>query len=277
MIAAIADAVEGPAAANTVRRGRYLALAAPLIGAPLLVWDLHTPKRFYNMLRVAKATSPMSIGTWILAVFSGFSFVTAALQMLGDRKPGLGWVRRTARWTQVPAAVAGAGLATYTASLLSATSTPLWAAAPRLLAARFGSSSIMAGAAALSLMEGTGTRRRSLDALSLAALSVELAATLAARPVYARRGVDAALDGAWGRVERIAATGFGTMLPIGLQAVSLATGRGRPGTLSDAACLATIAGSLLLRVSIMEAGNVSAERPDISFRFSQPENLPAGG
>ena len=272
-ISAVADTVEGPAAADTVRRGRYLSLLGPVIGSVLLIWDLHSPKRFYNMFRVAKGTSPMSIGTWTLTVFSGFAFGTAALQVLSDRFPRLGWARRLARVTQVPAALAGAGLGTYTAALLSSTSTPLWAAAPRLLAARFASSSVMAGAAALSLGEGSGRRRRSLDTLALAALAAELAGTLSSHKVYEKRGVDAAFEGRWGQVERIGATGLGTLLPLGLQALSLVTSRGRPGTVSDVACLAAIAGSLLLRVSVMEAGNVSALRPDISFRFSQPENL----
>jgi hypothetical protein len=40
------------------------------------------------------------------------------------------------------------------------------------------------------------------------------------------------------------------------------------------ASIAVLAGSLLLRVSIMSAGDQSAERPEISFRFSRPENLP---
>ncbi len=275
LIAAVADGVEGQRASSTVRRGRYLSLLAPVIGSVLLIWDLHTPKRFYNMFRVAKATSPMSIGTWILTVFSGAAFGTAALQLLSDRFPKLGWARRLARVTQIPAAVAGAGLGTYTAALLSATSTPLLAAAPRLMAARFASSSVMAGASALSLGEGSARRRRRLDALTLAALSAELVATIASHKTYVKRGVDGALDGRWGQVERIAATGLCTMLPIGLQAVSLATGKRRPGTLSDMACLASIAGSLLLRVSMMEAGGKSALDPAISFRFSQPENLPA--
>ena len=274
LIAAVADAVQGRDAAATVRRGRYLSLLAPVIGSGLLIWDLHTPKRFYNMFRVAKGTSPMSIGTWILTAFSGFAFATAGLQFLSDRFAGFGWARRLARGTQVPAAMAGAGLGTYTSALLAATSTPLWAAAPRLMATRFASSSVMAGAAALSLGEHSGRRRRSLDALSLAALTVELAGTLASHTVYTKRGVAASLDGRWGQVEKIGATGFGTILPIGLQALSLATGRGRPGTVSDVACLATIAGSLLLRVSMMAAGDESARRPEVSFRFSQPENLP---
>ena len=274
LITTIIDLAEGRAAAKTVRRGRYLSLLAPLLGSALLVWDLHTPKRFYNMLRIAKRTSPMSIGTWILMTFSGFSVANAAMQFLSDHVSGLGWMRRLSRATQVPAAVAGAGLASYTSALLSATSTPLWAAAPRTQAMRFGSSSIATGAAALSLMEGSGHRRRNLDALALAALSVELAAAVASRKIYEQRGVAEALDGNWGRVERFGATRLGTALPLGLQAASLLLGGKRPGTVSDIACLAAIAGSLLFRVSFMGAGDDSASRPEVSFRFSQPENLP---
>jgi protein NrfD len=273
LIAAIADLTQGDAAASTVRRGRYLSLVAPTIGSLLLIWDLHTPKRFYNMFRVVKGTSPMSIGTWMLTAFSGFATGTAALQFLADRGPGWTWARRLARVTQIFAAIPGMGLGTYTAALLSATSTPLWAAAPRAMAARFGASSIIAGAASLSLLEGSGRRRRSLDALTLAALSAELAATMASHRTYVRRGVSGALDGHWGQVEKIAATGLGAVLPAVLQSLSLVVGRGRPGAISDAACLAAIAGSLLMRVSMMEAGDESARRPDVSFRFSQPENL----
>ena len=270
LLATVADLTEGRAAARTVRHGRYLSLLAPTIGAALLVWDLHTPKRFYNMLRVAKGTSPMSIGTWILLSFTACAFPLAGLQFLSRRAP---WLRYVARVVQIPAAIAGAGLTTYTSALLSATSTPLWAAAPKALAARFSSSAIAAGAAALSLLETSASRRRKLDTIALAALSTELAAGSACHRIYQRKGVAAALQTDWGRVEENAVTRLGTAMPIGLHALSLAVGRGRPGGVSDFASLAILAGSLLLRVSIMEAGDESASRPDISFRFSQPENL----
>ncbi len=245
----------------------------------LLVYDLHTPKRFYNMLRIAKRTSPMSIGTWILMTFSGFAIVSAAAQFLSDRAPGFGWMRWAARVTDVPVAVAGAGLSTYTASLLSATSTPLWAAAPRLLAVRFGASSVAAGAASLSLgersgAERSGATRRKLDAITVAALATELAATLASHQTYQRKGVAEALDGRWGQVEKIGVTALGTTLPLGLQLASLALARRKPGVLSDVASVAVLAGSLLMGVSMLSAGDRSAERPGISFRFSQPDNLP---
>ncbi len=276
LLSAIANVTGGRDAAPTVRRGRYLSLLAPTLGSALLVWDLHTPKRFYNMLRVAKATSPMSIGTWLLMGFSASAGLTAGAQFLADQMPWRRWPRRVARVAQIPAAVTGAGLSTYTAALLASTSTPLWAAAPQALAVRFGSSSIAAGAAALSFRARRGRTRRSLDTIALAALAVELAAARALHRTYERRGVAAALDGGWGQVERLGATGLGTLMPLGLHAASLALAR-RPGNLSNLASLAVMAGSLLLRVSVMAAGDESANRPEVSFRFSQPENLPETG
>ena len=273
LIASIAGFSRAPGVAGTVRRGRYLALLGPL-SAVLLIYDLHTPKRFYNMLRIARRTSPMSIGTWILMSFSGFAGLSAVAQFLSDRVAGMGWMRRVARGAGVPAAIAGAGLSTYTAALLSATSTPLWAAAPRSLAVRFGASSVAAGAASLSLAERSGATRRKLNSIAVAALAAELAATLASHDTYRRTGVAEALDGGWGKVDRIGVTGLGTALPLGLQLASFALARRKPGILSDVASVAVLAGSLLLRVSTLANGDTSAERPEISFRFSQPDNLP---
>ena len=273
LITAIADAKRGPEAANVVRRGRYLSLLAPTIGSGLLVWDLYSPKRFYNMFRIAKSTSPMSIGTWTLTAFSAFAGIGAASQFLADRISWLRWLRGPAKIVHVPAAIAGAGISTYTSALLSATSTPLWAAAPEAMAVRFGASSVASGASALSLGEPSPSIRRALSAISVAALVTELAATAASHDAYERTGVAEALDRGWGQVERQGATDLGVMAPLVMQMASLTLSR-RPGTLSTLAAVAGLAGSLLLRVSIMGAGDTSAERPEISFRFSQPRNLP---
>ena len=92
---------------GAVRRGRYLSLLAPTLGSALLIYDLHTPKRFYNMLRVAKATSPMSIGTWFLMGFSACAGVAAAGQAGSDRWPKRAWMRGVAGAAGVPGAVLG--------------------------------------------------------------------------------------------------------------------------------------------------------------------------
>ncbi len=277
LLSAIAETARPRRAADMARRGRYLSLLAPTIGSALLVYDLHTPKRFYNMLRIAKKTSPMSIGTWILMGFSGFAMLAAGAQLAADIAPKRRWLSRIASLAHLPAGLAGMGLSTYTAALLSATSTPLWAAAPRWMAVRFGSSSVASGAAALSLGERSPRNRRALDAIAVAALSAELAATMASHRTYERTGVAGALQGKWGVAEKLGATGLGVILPLGLQAATLALSRRRPGPVSDAACLAVLFGSLLLRVSMMSAGDTSASDPNISFRFSQPENLPPTG
>jgi formate-dependent nitrite reductase membrane component NrfD len=275
LLAAIADAARSTSAAGVVRRGRYLSLLTMTIGPLLLIFDLHTPQRFYNMLRIAKRTSPMSIGTWILMTFSGFAGLSAVAQFISDHVPLMGWLRPLARASQVPAAAAGAGLSTYTASLLSATSTPEWAAAPQPLAVRFGASSVASAAAALALGERSGQMRRTLETVACMALAVEGVATMAQLREERDRNVAPARQGTWGEAEHAGAVGIGLMLPLGLYAASrLLRGNRRPGALSDAASWAVLAGSLILRITTLGVGNASANRPEVSFAFAQPRNLP---
>ena len=69
IIAGIAEAAAGARMRAVVRNARYLALAASAVGGALLIADLKTPKRWYNMLRIFRPTSPMSIGTYVLTSF----------------------------------------------------------------------------------------------------------------------------------------------------------------------------------------------------------------
>lgn len=259
---------------GAIRRGRYLSLLAPTLGSALLIYDLHTPKRFYNMLRVAKATSPMSIGTWFLMGFSACAGVAAAGQAGGDRWPRQSWMRGVATAAGVPGAVLGAGLCTYTAALLSATSTPTWAAAPAALAVRFGSSSIATGAATLALGERDPGVRASLDAVQALALAVEWATAAASKARHERVGVAGAHDSPSGRVESIVGTTIGVVAPLALLAASSLMPK-RPRGLSVAAGLLTLIGSAALRTSTLSLGNHSARRPDVAFSFASPKNLPA--
>ena len=156
---------------------------------------------------------------------------------------------------------------------MSATSTPLWAAAPRELAVRFGSSSIATAAAALALGEKSGTKRRSLGNLLIAALTVELAAGVAMDARYKKVGIEKGRSGPWGRLEHYGAEGAGVLVPLGLMAASRLRGH-EPGRLSTIAGLATLVGSAVFRSAILGAGAETARRPDISLRFAQPDNLP---
>ncbi len=84
-----------------------------------LVHDLGRPSRFYNMLRVLKPTSPMSVGSWLLA-FYGPAAGVAALSSVAGRGRRLGGAATAG------AAVLGPAVATYTAALLCDTAVPAW-------------------------------------------------------------------------------------------------------------------------------------------------------
>ncbi len=79
MIAAAADLTGRPG----LRRGSRLgSLAAVAFSGATLVHDLGKPSRFAYMLRVAKLTSPMSVGTWILTAFAPGAGVAGLAEVL---------------------------------------------------------------------------------------------------------------------------------------------------------------------------------------------------
>jgi len=273
MIATIADCLGPPEARPLVRRGRYIAVGGAAAGAALLVADLRTPERFLNMLRIFRATSPMSIGTYILTSFGAFSALAALGQLVDDLgRPGArAWPRRLARIAQFPAALAGAGMTSYTAALLSSTSTPLWAAEPQLLAIRFASSSVASAAALLSLAgrrDGDTGQTAALDALATVAAGVELAAGLASDAGYRAKGVAVPLRKApWGPVHRIAMVA-GSAAPISVYALSRLRGRKTSPRLALGPAVALIVGSFAMRAVMLHAGNESAKRPRDYFRLA---------
>ena len=124
------------------RRSIYIGAASDAVSPLLLIADLGRPERFLNMLRVFKVTSPMSVGSWILAVSSSASSLSAFLHA----------IRRFHRISDAARAVAagsGAPLAVYTGTLFADTAIPVWHEARRELPFLFGSSAAAsAGAAA---------------------------------------------------------------------------------------------------------------------------------
>ena len=78
VIAAVAELAKQPALARHARRASMIGL---LPSPALLVADLGRPKRFVYMLRVMKPTSPMSVGSWLLALYSPLA---AGSAMLGE-------------------------------------------------------------------------------------------------------------------------------------------------------------------------------------------------
>src|SRR5437868_10896825 len=100
-----------------------IALVFLLADLLCLVLDLGDPLRFHHMLRVFKPTSPMSLGTWCLTVYSFPLAVAAALGLLTADWPALEWARKAA---VVLAILPALGSAVYKGVLLSTNAQPGW-------------------------------------------------------------------------------------------------------------------------------------------------------
>ncbi|MGI5520794.1 NrfD/PsrC family molybdoenzyme membrane anchor subunit [Micromonospora sp. CA-259024] len=137
----------------TLRRaGRVTALAAVSASAVFLIRDLGRPARFHHMLRVAKPTSPMSMGTWILTAYGPAAGVAAIAEAAGwlPRHGLLGLAGRVLPSVGHVAGLLAAGsapaLATYTGVLLADTAVPSWHEAYPELPVIFAGSALASGA-----------------------------------------------------------------------------------------------------------------------------------
>ncbi|WP_431942900.1 NrfD/PsrC family molybdoenzyme membrane anchor subunit [Micromonospora marina] len=161
------------------RAGRVTALAAVGASTYFLVNDLGRPSRFHHMLRVAKVTSPMSVGTWILSVFgpaAGVAAVAEAAPLLPERGV-LGLGRRllppAGHAAGVVAAVTAPALATYTGVLLADTAVPSWHEAYPELPAVFAGSALASGAG-VGLVAAPGAQAGPARRLAVAGAAMEL-------------------------------------------------------------------------------------------------------
>ncbi|MGD9613870.1 MAG: NrfD/PsrC family molybdoenzyme membrane anchor subunit [Alphaproteobacteria bacterium] len=263
IIATVAEMTDGGMNTRIVRNGRYIALGGAVVGAGLLIADLHTPTRFYNMLRIFRPTSPMSIGSYVLTTFGAFSALLAAAQLRRDLGAEPGILDRAAWIAQIPAALTGAAISTYTGPLLAATSTPLWAALPKLLPAVFGASAMASAAAALLLTTPGGAEREPLRRIELVASTVEIAILVLIPTKLRIEGVRTTIG-----IGPVLAAACVPLIEYGAQTVAGRASRApRFGTLAAAAVLG---GAFLLRHLVLQSGNRSAKRPRDHFRFSWP-------
>lgn len=83
---------------NIARWGAYIAPFPVMLGSGLLIFDLFRPWNFYRLFLTLEPTSPMSIGSWLLLIFTGTSLFNAFLWLPRETK---GWLlsrRRLRRW-----------------------------------------------------------------------------------------------------------------------------------------------------------------------------------
>ncbi len=224
---------------------KIAAVGAIGLSGVALVADLGRPERFLNMLRVAKVTSPMSVGTWVISAFGGASAAAAACAVTG-RLPKAGAAATAA------ATVVGPAVCTYTAALICNTAVPAWHDAHREMPYLFAGSAASA-AGGLGMMAVPAE-----DAGQAVRFAVLGAATeLTAKTLLLRRLGEIAepyQSGRPGRLMEVAEV----LTAAGLAGAILA---GRSRTANTLAGAALVASSALTRLGIFEAGQVSARDP----------------
>ncbi|WP_369047267.1 NrfD/PsrC family molybdoenzyme membrane anchor subunit [Sinomonas sp. P10A9] len=228
------------------RSAKLTALAAISASVVALVHDLGRPERFVNMLRVAKPTSPMSVGSWILSAYGPLAGATAAANVLGI-------FPRAGKAAGIGAGITGSAVATYTAVLLADTAVPTWHDAHERLPFVFASSAAASAgglAAALApIAQGQPARRMAIGgAAAEIALSVavERSGNLSAETLHEGRA------GVLLRLSKAFTVGGAVGLALG--------GRSSRGV-STLSGLAVAAGSALLRFGFFEAGRASTRDP----------------
>ena len=221
------------------------ALGAISLSAAALVHDLGRPGRFVNMLRVFKPSSPMSVGSWLLAGYGPVAGAAAVSEVTGVLpKAGLA--------ATLGAGLLGPGIATYTAALLCDTAVPAWHEGYREMPYVFAGSAASA-AGGLGLLATHPRDAEPARNLAILGAAVEL---IAKRQLVDRLGTlaepyEAGTTGAIMRLAEFLTAGglAGAVLGRRSRAVSALSGA------------ALVAASAMTRFGIFEAGLASARDP----------------
>jgi formate-dependent nitrite reductase membrane component NrfD len=237
---------------------RRVTLAAAVPCAPLLVMDLGRPERFLNMMRIFKPRSPMSMGAWCLAAFSGAAGSAVLADLLGRR--------RSAQVLGGATALFGTYLGSYTGVLLASTAVPVWARSRLFLPPIFVCTAAATGAAANRLvLAASGVpvghpSRTALGSVETAAMASELVLSSFNERRLGRFGE--ALD--TGRANRLFEFAkWSVRVGLGLR---LARKRGGPWTHHVASALYLL-GGLSFRFAWIEAGRNSAHDDEAVARM----------
>ncbi|MFI0368986.1 NrfD/PsrC family molybdoenzyme membrane anchor subunit [Actinomadura sp. 1N219] len=264
VLAAGAHLTGRPVAARALKISSVAALGG---STAALIHDLGRPERFANMLRVMKPTSPMSMGSWLLAAYGPAAGAAAVLDVTG-LFPRLGGA------ATIGAAALGPAVCTYTAVLAADTAVPAWHEAHRELPFVFAGSAV-AAASGMALIAAPPRETGPMRTAAVLGAALELAA---AKLLERRAGLAAEpyKEGKAGRFVRageiLSAAGTAGGVLLGGRVPSGRRGRAA-AALSGAALLA---GSACTRFGVFHAGIQSARDPKYTV-IPQRERLRAAG
>ncbi|MEU7058034.1 NrfD/PsrC family molybdoenzyme membrane anchor subunit [Streptomyces sp. NPDC046197] len=244
LLAAGGQATGRPALARVAKLGAAGAISLSLAA---LVHDLGRPARFINMLRVFKPTSPMSVGSWLLAAYAPLTMAAAATDVA--RRYRLVGSAATAA-----AAALGPAVATYTAVLLSDTAVPSWHEGYRQMPFVFAGSGATA-AAGLALVAAPATQTGPAQRMAVLGAALELGSF----QLMKRRMGLVAEPFEEGRPHKLLRAA--EVLTASGAALAAVAGRRWSRALAVAAGAALLTGSAALRFGVFHAGVASAEDP----------------
>lgn len=229
---------------------RFFAFAGSTVGPALLTWDLGKMTRFFNMLRVIRPSSPMSIGSWALA---GTGMLSTLSLLEGKRStPGI---------AGYGTACGGIILAGYTGVLLGNTANPLWQEKRVVLPVLFTASAVASTAGLLEMLPLNKHEEKVVQRFGLIG-KVGEAACMIAMERSTRENEDAVSAVKQGRGGTLW-TAAKVTLVAGV-AVSLVPGRS-PAKRMLGGALTTV-GALCLRFALMETGKAAAREPQATVR-----------
>jgi Ni/Fe-hydrogenase subunit HybB-like protein len=221
-----------------------LALAFLLCDLACLVLDLGDPLRFHHMLRVFKLSSPMSLGTWCLTIYSLPLTLIVAIDVIPGWREALGPIRAL---LVVAGILPALGSAAYKGVLFSTSSQPAWKDA-RWFGAYLVSSALMLGVAELLTLALLLGQHRAAGVLRLALGLLLVLNLIPLRMLVAE--LRTALERSQTRPELIRlatiGVGIGSLLPLGLCLVTTAT----PPLLVAVGLI--LAGSLSIRYALVK-------------------------
>jgi len=250
VLGGVARLIGGPVLKPLVRKSHWVGFIAGGIGSALLIADLGRPERFLAMLRVLRVRSPMSVGSWILAIAPACAGTAAVF-----RDP----------ISSLLAGLFGIPLSGYTAVLISNTVIPVWHEARTSLPSLFMGSAMAAAAQLMKLLPGKlpWQAYRVLNTFGTAGTIAELGAGYAVERQVSRvptvgRPLNEGLSGFLWKTSRVMTVG-GLVLSI----------FGRSRKAHRAGALLGTAGAIALRFAIFHAGKASARDPRATFHLQR--------
>ena len=255
VLALVAQAVDREGLDRLVTRARWTAAAGCAAGTALLIEDLGRPERFLNMLRVFRPSSPMSVGSWVLATASPTSAGAALLAGAG------GGPRAAGDAAGVVAGVAGLPLSGYTAVLLSNTAVPVWQATRRSLPLLFVASSVASAASILDLFDLSEREHAVVRRYGTVGRVAELVAGMAVE-----RDADEVEQVGRALHEGVADTLWRASKALGAASLALSFLSKRSRTARKASAVLGVLGGLATRFAVFHAGRRSSTDPRATFR-----------